>query len=194
MYINTQLLESRGLTANSLIMLQLIKQNKTEDMSSIIELHGVPISILDLGLVEFIKPKNKSQKESHTIRLSKKGSKWLNEFTETVLVSEEDVIVFDWLKNLYEGLGKEVGSHIKCKNLISWFRRESGISKNCLIELCKEFTSDDNRMEYSNILEYVFWRGANHFQTSPKLEDSKLWNYYEKRQDYFDNRFKDLER
>lgn len=193
MYINVNLVVSRGLHILDVAILQLIKQNRNEDMSSFLEptlSHIRLVSYTDLGLVDFVKPKNKKQSDLTLVRLSKKGTTWLNDFTDTYQVEEEDIIVFDWLKKLYLGIDKEVGSEIKCKNLIAWFRRESGISKNNLIELCKAFTSDENRMEYSKVLQFIFWRGENHFQTTPKLEDSKLWNYYEKHREFFENKFK----
>jgi hypothetical protein len=111
-----------------------------------------------------------------------------------VNVEEQDIIIFDWLKNHYNGLSKEIGSETKCKNNIAWFRMESGIEKNNLIELCRVFTGDENRMEYSHILEYTFYKPNNHFQTTKKLEDSKLWLYYEKHREFFDKRFKELEK
>lgn len=195
MYINSKLLRSRGLFLNDLIVLQLIKQNKNEDRSEDIRelLHEeLKMRFLSYGLIDFVKAKNKSQDFSHTVRTTTKGNVWLEDITNTVKVEEQDIIIFDWLKRHYDSLGKDIGSETKCKNNIAWFRTESGIEKNNLIVLCQAFTGDESRMEYSHILEYIFYKPTNHFQTTKKLEDSKLWLYYEKRRDYFDQLFKEM--
>ena len=197
MYINSKLLRSRGLMHIELVALQLIKQNKNEDQSIDIReivYEEMKMRLMSYGLIDFVKAKNKSQDFANTIRTTTKGNVWLEDITNTVKVEEQDIIIFDWLKRHYDSLGKEIGSETKCKNNIAWFRTESGIEKNNLIELCKAFTGDENRMEYSKVLEYTFYRPNNHFQTTKKLEDSKLWLYYEKRREYFDHRFKELEK
>jgi hypothetical protein len=197
MYINSKLLRSRSLLPLELIILQLIKQNKNEDQSDLIrELvgEGTKLRLMSFGLIDFVKAKNKSQDFANTIRTTTKGNVWLEDITNTVKVEEQDIIIFDWLKRHYDSLGKEIGSETKCKNNIAWFRTESGIEKNNLIILCQAFTGDENRMEYSHILEYIFYKPTNHFQTTKKLEDSKLWLYYEKRREYFDQLFKSMEK
>ena len=47
-------------------------------------------------------------------------------------------------------------------------------------------------MQYSKILEKAFWSSSNHFQTKPKLEDSKMWLYYEKYSEFFLKEFEKL--
>lgn len=197
MYINNKLIRSRGLYPVDILALQFVRQNKTEDQSEEIResMHEeMKMRLLSYGLIDFVKAKNKSQDYAHTVRTTTKGNKWLEDFTNTFKVEEQDIIIFDWLKKHYQELGKEIGSETKCKNNIAWFRTESGIEKNNLIELCKAFTGDENRMEYSHILEYTFYRPNNHFQTTKKLEDSKLWLYYEKYREQFDKRFKEMEK
>src|SRR5690606_12369435 len=174
---------SKSYNLIEVLCMQILKQNKYENREEEIAMYftdDIFEKFEKQGIITKVKKKRKSDSDFSILRLTSKGSKLLLEFTETYLVEEEDIIIFEWLKKLYLRLGKEIGSETKCKNLISWFRRESGIHKNELIILCKEFVSDEERIEYSKVLQYVFWRGENHFQTNPKLEDSKLWLYYEK--------------
>jgi hypothetical protein len=191
MYLNLALITEKGYNLQEVFVMQLLKQNRSEDLEEYLAYYlSDPIieRFEKENILTSIKKKKKNDSGFSTIRLSKKGDKLLSEFTDTCLVEDQDIMVFDWVKNMYLGLGKEIGSETKCKNLISWFRRESGISKNNLVILIRDFVSDDDRMEYSKVMQYVFWKGENHFQTKPKLEDSKLWLYYEKYREVFDNK------
>lgn len=195
-YYNFNLAMQKHISPKDVILLQLIKQNKAEELSALIAMVMCDETLEALegdDIVYYVKG-TKKQTQFEKIRLTKKGDKLLSDISDTYKVEEQDIVVFDWLKNLYLQNDKEIGSETKCKNLIAWFRLESGISKNHLILLCKKFTSDEDRMEYSKVLQYVFWRGENHFQTKPKLEDSKLWLYYEKHRDYFNREFEKLDK
>lgn len=194
MYINFKLLKEKGLSVQELFTLQIIKQLKTEPE----RVDDLAMTLTDdfiedmskRSLITKIKGKKKDL-ELSKYRLSSKGSKLLEDL-QTPLVTEADIIVFEWLRDLYLKSDKEIGSESKCRKLIAWFRSESGIDKNRLITLCKKFTDDEDRMEYSKVLQFVFWKPENHFQTSPKLEDSKLWLYYEKYREEFDKIFEKL--
>jgi len=72
---------------------------------------------------------------------------------------------------------------------LAQFRAESGITKNDLILLCNHFITDSSRMEYSHRLDYVFFKPATAFDVRFSLEESKLWQYYLKYQDYFEESF-----
>lgn len=194
MYFNTDLIKEKGYIIDDCKVLQLISQNRFLDESvSIAE--NITDRQLDLfyekELVKEIKG-TKKQNQFQKMRLTSKGKKLLEDF-QTWNTIENDLIVFDWLKNLYKKRGKEIGSEQKCKELIAWFRVESGIAENSLLHLCRTFVSDDDRMEYSKVLQYIFWRSENHFQTKPKLSESKLWLYYEKYREKFDKDFEKLE-
>lgn len=195
MYLNIKLIHDKNFSLQEVFCMQLLKQNRNESLENYLALYfndEIIEKFEKQGILDRVKKKKKSDSDFSTFRLSKKGANLLSDFTETYLVEDEDITVFLWLKNLYLRLDKEIGSETKCKNLISWFRRESGIAKNELITLCREFVSDEDRMEYSKVLQYVFWRGENHFQSKPKLEDSKLWLYYEKNKDRIEARWTEI--
>jgi hypothetical protein len=193
MYINFQLVKSKGFTPKDVMVLQMCRQNSPEDpqeeaLKDLLENdENVLKSFEEDGLIKFIKGVKKDSLFKKA-RLEKKGKLLLDQF-QAYHVEEDDIKVYDWLKNIYLELGKEIGSEKKGMELCAWFRRESGISKNDLVILCKAFMRDEERMQYSLVLQYAFWKSENHFQVIPKLEDSKLWLYYEKYRDFFDGEF-----
>ena len=142
------------------------------------------------GYIKYIKGK-KSDTIIHRMRLDKKGTAFLNSLDEPD-VEEQDIKIFKWLSEIYKSRGKEVGNGKKTQRLIASFREKSGIEKNHLAFLCNTFINDDEQQEWSFKLEFVFWKPTNVFQTKFLLEDSRLWKYYNKRKQYFDQEFKTI--
>jgi hypothetical protein len=167
-----------------------VKGNKTEDNSAVIEYHfkGVLSEYKDTNLITFVKPKNKSETEYNTVRLTSLANDWIDNIT-TADIIEEDMQLFDWLESIYKSLDKEAGNKRKCKNFIAQFRANSGISKNHLAFLCQTFINDDKEIEFSQKLEFLFFKGANLFSTKFDIYQSRLFQYYEKRKDYFEHKF-----
>jgi hypothetical protein len=195
MYINTKLLLSRGLSLLDAAVLQIVKQNKFEDVSAII-VENIPLNSLqkyaDLGLIEYVKPKNKTQNWAHTIRLSSKGSNWLEDL-ETPEIEEEDLKMYNWLEGIYKKTGKEVGNRTKTKQFIAAFRTQSGICRNNLAYLCQVFISDEEQFEWSKRLQYLFYKGDSVFSVKFQLEGSRLYQYYLKNEEVFKRRFEELD-
>ena len=194
MYVNFDLLISKGLDKSSFLLLQACSQNKTEDLGGIIENNWEWLELKrleTLGLIEYIKG-TKNQSIQSKARISTKGRDMLDEL-ETPLVTENDLKVFDWLEKVYKGLGKEVGNRKKTKMYIALFRVHSQIDKNKLAVLINSFLKDDNQLEYSIRLEYLFFKPANMFQVRFDIEQSRLYQYYLKHQETFDIAFKQYE-
>lgn len=194
-YFNTQLAKSRELHPIDPYILQLIHQNKSNDTSEDLILimdDDILKRLYAFGLMEMIKG-TKKMNEFQRLRLSKKGSKWLKDF-QTYEVVENDIKVFESLKSIYLELEKDIGSEKKTKELIAWFRNETGFNHRQIWLIAKKFVNDEDRMEYSKVLEYAFWKSTNHFQVRPKLEDSKMYSYYEKYKDWFEVEFKKLKK
>lgn len=190
MYINFELLKSKGLSTHNLMTLIAIKQNKTEDLSELCK------SMIDLDmqwykdneLVTFVKAKNKSQTEFDLVRLSNKGQKILDDL-ETPEVLEEDITIFEWLKESYLAKGKTVKNQKQCKRLIALFRVHSGISKNRLVKLSNDFLDDEHQQKWSMVLDYVFFKPESAFNIRFDLEASKLYKYYIENKEYYDQVF-----
>ena len=86
-------------------------------------------------------------------------------------------------------MNKESGNKRKCKNFIAQFRVNSGICKNHLAFLCQTFINDEKEIEYSQKLEFLFFKGANLFATKFDIYQSRLFQYYEKRKEFFEDAF-----
>lgn len=195
MYVNFELLKSRGYCAVDAINLQLISQNKLESLAGIIGEEILPEILeeyTEKELVTYVTPKNKSDTLSNRVRLSDKGARLLEEI-QIPSVNEDDLKLFDWLENVYKSEDKEIGNRKKTKTYIALFRTNSGIERNCLAFLCKVFINDESQFEWSKMLEYLFFKPSSVYNVKFDLEQSNLYKYYLKKKDFFDNKFKTLE-
>lgn len=198
MYINLEILESKCLSLLDIGLLQVIRQNKSEDCSDYLRRCSLSGGqeyfdrFVTADLVEFTKPKKKSDDQFVCIRLSKKGIAWLEEI-ETPEITEDDLKIYTWLEGIYMNSGKEIGNKKKTKMFIAQFRVNSSISKNSLAFLCKTFIEDPNQFEYSKRLEYLFFKPANLFSVKFDIEGSRLYQYYLKHKTEFDDKFSKLE-
>jgi hypothetical protein len=194
MYINFEILTSKGLTLYELGILQLIKQNKIEDLSQQIESLVSNTQIIEklsnIGYIEFIKGK-KGQTQFQCIRTSKKGNEVLDDIS-TPNVLEEDLIIAEWLKKIYTESNREIGNFKKTKIYIALFRVNTGISKNALAYLCQSFMDDESQFDWSKKLEFLFFKPSNVYEKF-SIDGSKLYQYYLKNENYFLEKFKKWE-
>lgn len=188
MYVNFPLLASYNLTPEDVVVLQAISQNKIEDNSILINEICVRLYFYEeQGLVKYIKGTKKDSKFK-LIRISDKGSKILDSL-EIPEIEEEDLQIFEWLESIYKKEGKEIGNTKKTKLNISLFKKNSGIVRNHLAYLCKSFISDEKEIEYSQRLEYLFFKPSNVFTVRFDINSSRLYQYYLKRKEQFDAKF-----
>lgn len=195
MYINFQLAKTKGLTPTDVVNLQLISQNKTESLWEIIT-ETISLQTLDryqnLGYITLVKAKNKGDTIQNRVRLSPKGSELLEDL-QVPEVNSEDLMLYDWLEATYKKEDKEIGNRKKTKLYIALFRSHSGIDRNKLALLCKTFMNDSSQFEWSKKLEFLFFKPGNVFSVKFDLEQSKLYQYYLKHKEHFDNKFAKIE-
>lgn len=144
----------------------------------------------DLDLITTIKGKP-NQEERLRIRLSSKGKKFLEDLS-TPEVTEDSLRIYEWIKNIYLSEGKALGNQKKTKMYIAQFSAESEIKQNCLAYLIKSFTNDESEMEWSKVLQYLFFKGESVFNIRFDLHSSRLYQYYLKYQQKFDKKFEEL--
>jgi ribosomal protein S8 len=194
MYINFKLGVSKGLNIADIGLLQAISQNRTEDLALVLELDP-SLTLLDNldeeGYVSYVKKKKKSDKFTSTIRLTDKGKGILNDLSVPEL-NDDDVRIYEWLANIYKSTGREIGNTKKTKGYIAMFRAHSGIEQNQLAFLCRKFIDDESQFEWSKRLEYLFWKPSNLFAVRFDINQSKLFQYYERHKEKFDEQFKKL--
>lgn len=191
MYINFVIAKNRGLSPTDVANLQLISQNKTEDLEEIIT-DNIQLSVLnwyqELEYVTLVKAKNKSDSIQNRIRLSPKGNDLLEDL-QVPQINDDDLQLYNWLEKTYHKEGKELGNRKKTKLYIALFRVNSGIDRNKLALLCKAFMNDSSQFEWSKKLEFLFFKPGNVFSVKFDLEQSKLYQYYIKHKEHFDNKF-----
>ena len=191
MYVNFEIAKKRGLSPTDVVNLQLISQNKTEKLEEIIT-DNIPLSVLnwyqELEYVTLVKAKNKSDSIQNRIRLSSKGNDLLEDL-QVPQINDDDLQLYEWLERTYQKEGKELGNRKKTKLYIALFRANSGIDRNKLALLCKAFMNDSSQFEWSKRLEFLFFKPGNVFSVKFDLEQSKLYQYYIKHKEHFDNKF-----
>ena len=195
MYINFDLVKKKELTLTDVVNLQLISQNKNESLEEIITESislGTLDSYQDRGLVVLIKAKNKRDSIQNRIRLSSKGHDLLEDL-QVPEINEDDLRIFEWVKNIYVKEGKEIGNEKRTKMYVAQFSKESGITQNSLAFLIKTFLSDEKEFTYSQRMQYLFFKGESLFSTKFDIHSSRLFQYYLKNKFFFDSKFEKLE-
>jgi hypothetical protein len=195
MYINFEIAKKRGLSPTDVVNLQLISQNKTEELEEIIT-DNIPLSVLnwyqELEYVTLVKAKNKSDSIQNRIRLSSKGNDLLEDL-QVPQINDDDLRIFEWVKSIYIKEGKEIGNEKRTKMYIAQFSKESGIVQNSLAFLIKTFLADEKEFTYSQKMQYLFFKGESLFSTRFDINSSRLFQYYQKNKTFFDIKFKQFE-
>jgi hypothetical protein len=193
MYINYKILQAKPFYNSPLIVLvlQALRQNRTEDTSGYIE---SLISENDLknfevlGLVSFVKPKNKSHGVYHCARLTEKGVTALDNLT-TPVADEKDVQMSEYLCDMYMKEGeivandtgepnpRKVGNRKRVTMYIAQFRKALGLDIYEMYWLCHLFVKE---FKYTMVLENIFFdRNKNRYgKFTDNIDDSKLYQFY----------------
>ena len=189
MYINITVLGKSGLEYSDLVFLAAINQTETEWLIDNFK-ESIYERFESLKLIKHIKQKNKKEHLYTSLRLSDDGKALLSEIEEAE-VDENDKKVGEWLINHYKQMDKQVGNSKRLMRHIRDFRLKSGIEKNNLIKVCLDFISDEDNMQYNNILEFAFYKPLTAFQTRFQLEDSRIYKHYLKKEEYFKSIFEE---
>ena len=197
MYVNFSLLTSRNLTPLDFAFLLAVKGNKTENNSGVIEYYFKDIleKFRDTNLITFVKPKNKSENDYNTVRLTTVGNDWLDDLT-TPEVTEGDVKMRNYLCEMYlnnEDTDRVIGNKKLISIYISILRHHLGLSLHEFYYLCDYFLSIHI---YTRKLENIFLdRNKNRYGNfKSNLEDSPLYQFWEQREkevrQYIESRLK----
>lgn len=188
MYVNFSYAAQKQISPQTIINLQLISQNRFEDLSEILKNNLNTDDLSDLeqkGYITHIRAKNKAQTVYNTVRLSDKGKELL-ENLQIPEIDESDLIIAEWLKAKYIEADKSIGNFKKTKMYIALFRVNTGIARNNLARLCNAFLEDSENFEWSKKLEFLFFKPSNPYEKFD-IEQSRLYQYYKSKQDYFIN-------
>ena len=193
MYINTNIVKHYNLNLQQVALLQILHQAKNEDVSEWLESYNGDLDVLnEKSFLSEVKAKNKQESTYKRLRLSKKGREVLDAI-ETPEVTEDSLRIFEWIKQIYISAGKDLGNQKKTKMFIAQFSAESGIQRNALAFLIQSFINDESHFEWSKVLQYLFFKGESVFNIKFDLHSSRLYQYYLKNQNYFDNKFQEFQ-
>lgn len=193
MYINTNIVKHYNLNLQQVALLQILHQAKNEDVSEWLESYNGDLDVLHYkGFLSEVKAKSKQESVYKRLRLSKKGREVLDAI-ETPEVTEDSLRIFEWIKQIYISAGKDLGNQKKTKMFIAQFSAESGIQRNALAFLIQSFINDESQFEWSKVLQYLFFKGESVFNIKFDLHSSRLYQYYLKNQNYFDNKFQEFQ-
>lgn len=193
-YYNIKLLKQKGLTPIEVTYLQLIKQNRTEDVSELLVDCDLD-SFEQRGLVTYIKGKP-TDSSLNRVRLSSKGKKWLTDI-ETPEVTEGDLKMAEYLMEMYIKMSDDeertIGNKKKVKMYCAVFRQKLQLTLHEMFWLCYLFVEE---YEFTKVLEKVFIdSNKNRYGNfESNIEDSKLYQFYdnnkEKILDYWKQKIK----
>lgn len=184
MYVNFPLIKELGLPLNSVLVLFAANQNRINDESTTLEeFKEVVRDLFELGLLENIKIKNKSESIYSLIRISAKGKKVLGDIT-TSEVTLGDCEMRDFLCKMYldnpdeeRKIGNKKAIGIYCSIL----RNHLGLSLHEFYYLCDYFLLE---FKFTKLLEYIFFNKNKHRYSKFQdvIEDSPLYQFWEEKE------------
>lgn len=182
MAINIKYLEKKGLEPLDLLILEILHQNSTEDMTGELVLYLDEKHMerfLALDLIGYVKAKKKDEHDFRRLRLSKKG-KDIYRNARILDYTEFDENLFAAVEKIYNSLEKPVGNDIRVKQLLAWFRAETGYSRKQIFKAIRVFIEIEQEKsggKYIPSAENLIWKGSNLFATKWTLADSRLYQF-----------------
>lgn len=167
MYINFELAKQKELEPVDIVVLQLLKQLRIEELDySYYDVHILHLE--KRGLVDRLKDKSP--------RLSKEGTKLL-EYIQIPNALPNHIALAEFLIDKYkEDPDKILCSKTKLIDLIAWFCSEVNLTARELYEVLEDYwKSDDSK--YNKKLDYLFFKPENMYQKR-NIESSRLYVWY----------------
>lgn len=180
-YINYEILTSKNLSLYELPILQLIKQNKTEDLSNEIKFQVEDTQFiekwLNIGYIEVIKGK-KCQTEYQKLRTTKLGNEALD-LIYTPIISDVDIQMYNYLSTMYlgEDSSRILGNRKAGLKYCAEFRQIMGFTPHEMYWLCEMFVANTT---YTKVLEYIFFE-KKHYpygKFKDNLDGSKIFQFW----------------
>ena len=179
MYLNVDYIHSQKLTAPDIGILQLIKQQRTEDMEDNIATYINDDQFerfFEMGYIETIKGE-KNDSEIARLRLTKKGTKLL-ENVEIPEITQGDLDMFDYLVDMYMKGDEDrvIGNKKKTKIYCTQFRNHLNLSLYEFYWLCWLFLDE---YKFTKKLENIFFdSNKNRYGTFlGNIESSPLYQF-----------------
>jgi hypothetical protein len=170
-----------------------VKGNKTEDNSAFIEYHfkDVLSEYKDTSLITFVKPKNKSETEYNTVRLTSIGLEWIDNVT-TPSVEQSHIRMRNYLCEMYlnnEDEERIIGNKKLITIYISIMQNHLGLTIHQFYYLCEYFLLE---YKFTRKLENIFLdKNKNRYGNfKSNIEDSPLYQFWEQKEEEIRQYFK----
>jgi hypothetical protein len=198
MYINFQLLRQINLSVSFIPILFAANQNRTSDESLTLsnELFADDLKqLFELGILEQIKPKKKSDTVYNLTRLSAKGKKLLEDIT-TPEILQGDIQMFDYLVQIYlshDDKDRVVGNAKKVKMYCAILRNHLQMTLHEFYYFIELFLSD---YPFTKRLENLFLdpNKVRYGTFINNVDASPIFQYWQKEEDnirhYWANKIK----
>lgn len=194
MYINFSLIRQLNLSVSFIPILFAAQQNRTNDESETLSNQTFSDDLkqlFELGLLETVKQKKKSETIYNLIRLSAKGKKILEDIT-TPEISQGDSNMRDYLCDMYlnhEDTERKLGNKKSIGIYCAVLRNRLGLTLHEFYYLCEFFLAE---FQFTRVLEYVFFNKNKHRYGEFKnhIEDSPLFQFYEERKEEIEQYWK----
>lgn len=194
MYVNFSLLRQLNLSVSFIPILFAANQNRTNDESETLSNKAFSDDLkhlYELGLLESVKQKKKSETPYNLIRLSAKGKKILEDIT-TPEISQGDSNMKDYLCDMYlnhEDNERKLGNKKSIGIYCAVLRNHLGLTLHEFYYLCEFFLAE---FQFTRVLEYIFFNKNKHRYGEFKnhIEDSPLFQFYEERKEEIERYWK----
>lgn len=198
MYVNYKLLTARQITPHEFMFLLAVKSNKTEDNSGVIEYHFKDVlnKFKDTNYITFVKPKNKSENEYNTVRLTSLGLDCIDDLT-TPSVLDEHIKMRNYLCQMYlnnEDEERVIGNKKLISIYISILQTHLGLTIHQFFYLCEFFLAE---YKFTKKLENIFLdKNKNQYGNfKSNIESSPLFQFWEQKEQeirqYFKSKIKE---
>lgn len=178
MILNFKIFQKNNLNPTSLYILIMLKNSLNKELEDNITQNQemTIMSMVEDGLLTYIKGKKEKQGTIELLRLSKTGKNVLRDL-QIADMTDESLEVASAIIEMYEakGLESKVTNKRQTVKLMGWFMAETEFTKEQILSAVDTFLNT-TEPTYISQTHNLIWRGDNVFATKPKLEESKLYN------------------
>lgn len=188
MAINIEYIHKAGIEPYDLMLMELIAQNASDDMTEALVLYLNDKSLKRLMALDFlttVAAKRKSDHDFRRLRLSKKGKAMLRD-ARKLQYTPEDAGLYAYLHKVYDQVEKPVGNPEKVKELLAWFRTEGQYTRKQIFKAVRLYVSiqeGDQGGKYIPSLENLLWKSGNMYSSTWKLSESRLYQFINENKD-----------
>jgi hypothetical protein len=177
MNINFNYALKKGLYPQDVLHLMLIKYCGVKENNANQYFLDLTKALDTKNIVEYIKVA-----KNGNISLNTEGTKFLNDLSNVTedLKTDEDNAILDYIVKYCEDNTDYIVGNKKqlLRNIIN-FRLASGFSSEQIFTTMRHFLFSDDS-EYFKKFEYLFWKPFNAYDKKFSLQNSRLYNHYEK--------------